>query len=465
MEESQRQIIDRAIQSLTQGFNSQSNRLSDLAQSSLSIQRLYAQISKSDYTSIAASITGATAHQSLSSFVRQLDAIKHILPSQFSQQQLLAVTKTLSSGINQQLSESLRESVSHSFSLAQYDVVKESLYSISRFVDPQQLNLLSKTISNASSIDTQKLGALAGSQIFASLKYAVPELSSDRLATLASSFSGRLAGSIAKALESLEEDPNAFEPVEELVRTKIDSLSTSRISAEGLWQIYIQILALLIGLSQLGLTIYQINEAKKSSGEGTELFKKLVETTQKIAANTERLVPKQDQNTYYIVERTVNLQIKPSADSQVLALLFPNQKVRLVKRKHKWIYIEFFDYLEGVPKYGWALKKYLRSLELGMRNNPRVSVPKSVGGLLPKAPRSAFPGIEITPGVSGGEPRIARTRIPVWVLEEARRFGISEPEILQIYPTLRAEDLANAWAYVRAHQEEIEQQIRENEAA
>ena len=76
-----------------------------------------------------------------------------------------------------------------------------------------------------------------------------------------------------------------------------------------------------------------------------------------------------------------------------------------------------------------------------------------------------FPGIEITSGVSGGEPRIVRTRIPVWVLEQARRLGTSEAEILRIYPTLRAEDLANAWVYVDLHREEIEQQIRENEAA
>ncbi len=77
----------------------------------------------------------------------------------------------------------------------------------------------------------------------------------------------------------------------------------------------------------------------------------------------------------------------------------------------------------------------------------------------------AFPGIEITPGVNGGEPRIVRTRIPVWVLEQARRLGTSEADILRIYPTLRAEDLANAWVYVSSHREEIEQQIRENEAA
>jgi uncharacterized protein (DUF433 family) len=77
----------------------------------------------------------------------------------------------------------------------------------------------------------------------------------------------------------------------------------------------------------------------------------------------------------------------------------------------------------------------------------------------------AYPGIDSTPGVCGGESCIVRTRIPVWVLEQARRLGTSEADLLRYYPTLRAEDLANAWAYVRSHQKEIEQEIRENEAA
>lgn len=77
----------------------------------------------------------------------------------------------------------------------------------------------------------------------------------------------------------------------------------------------------------------------------------------------------------------------------------------------------------------------------------------------------AFPGIESRPGVCGGEPWIVRTRIPVWLLEQARRLGTSEADILLSYPTLRAQDLANAWAYVRAHRTDIEQEIRENEAA
>jgi uncharacterized protein (DUF433 family) len=46
----------------------------------------------------------------------------------------------------------------------------------------------------------------------------------------------------------------------------------------------------------------------------------------------------------------------------------------------------------------------------------------------------AFPGVESTPGVCGGEPYIVRTRLPVWVLEQARRLGVSEEDLLRSYP-------------------------------
>ena len=75
------------------------------------------------------------------------------------------------------------------------------------------------------------------------------------------------------------------------------------------------------------------------------------------------------------------------------------------------------------------------------------------------------PGIDSTPGVCGGAPCIVRTRIPVWALEQSRRLGMSEDDLLRSYPALRAEDLVNAWAYVRSHRPEIEDQIRASESA
>jgi uncharacterized protein (DUF433 family) len=76
-----------------------------------------------------------------------------------------------------------------------------------------------------------------------------------------------------------------------------------------------------------------------------------------------------------------------------------------------------------------------------------------------------FPGIDSAPDVLDGEARIVRTRIPVWILVQARRLGASEADLLRSYPTLRAEDLANAWAYTRLHRDDIDRDIAENETA
>ena len=103
------------------------------------------------------------------------------------------------------------------------------------------------------------------------------------------------------------------------------------------------------------------------------------------------------------------------------------------------------------------IEKQLESLEPAEKAQLLQWVVRDLG--------DASPGIESRPGVCGGEPCIVRTRIPVWVLEQSRRLGISEAELLRSYPSLRAEDLANAWAYVRRHRDEIDQQIRENEEA
>lgn len=78
---------------------------------------------------------------------------------------------------------------------------------------------------------------------------------------------------------------------------------------------------------------------------------------------------------------------------------------------------------------------------------------------------NAFPGIEKHPNIMGGSACIVRTRIPVWLLVEARNENQTDAEILRAYPQLRAEDLANAWAYYHSHRSEIESEITENAGA
>jgi uncharacterized protein (DUF433 family) len=72
--------------------------------------------------------------------------------------------------------------------------------------------------------------------------------------------------------------------------------------------------------------------------------------------------------------------------------------------------------------------------------------------------------IQRTPGVCGGEACVGMTRIAdtVWMLEEARRSGVGDLDLLKDYPGISVFDLEAAWQYVATHHEEIDQAIRRN---
>lgn len=72
------------------------------------------------------------------------------------------------------------------------------------------------------------------------------------------------------------------------------------------------------------------------------------------------------------------------------------------------------------------------------------------------------PGIFRTPGVCGGEACVRDLRLTVWLLEEGRRAGSTDAQLIQSHPTLTREDVTRAWDYVLAHGEEIDRAIREN---
>ena len=73
-----------------------------------------------------------------------------------------------------------------------------------------------------------------------------------------------------------------------------------------------------------------------------------------------------------------------------------------------------------------------------------------------------FPGIEKTHNVCGGSACVIRTRIPVWSIVEYMLMGTSKEKLLLNFPTLRAQDLANSWAYYMANKAEIAAEIAEN---
>jgi uncharacterized protein (DUF433 family) len=73
--------------------------------------------------------------------------------------------------------------------------------------------------------------------------------------------------------------------------------------------------------------------------------------------------------------------------------------------------------------------------------------------------------IHRTPGVCGGAACVGMTRVAVWMLEDARRHGVGDLELLKDYPGLSVFDLEAAWQYVETHREEIAHAIQSNRDA
>lgn len=72
--------------------------------------------------------------------------------------------------------------------------------------------------------------------------------------------------------------------------------------------------------------------------------------------------------------------------------------------------------------------------------------------------------IESKPGVCGGKPCVAGTRIRVWDIHVWHELqGLSPAEIVADFPTLSVADVYAALAYYHDHREEIEEQAREDE--
>src|SRR5208337_4881356 len=95
----------------------------------------------------------------------------------------------------------------------------------------------------------------------------------------------------------------------------------------------------------LALFLFLYSQISTSYSE--KLISRRIESMQSIVIQqlTDLKAYEEDQ-TFYVVDRTVNLRTRPSVKSGKITLLYPNTKVRLIERASKWIKVEYFDSLE-----------------------------------------------------------------------------------------------------------------------
>ena len=131
-----------------------------------------------------------------------------------------------------------------------------------------------------------------------------------------------------------------------------------------------------------------------------------------------------------------------------------DQRDNVVGRQQPWHHLDLKQALRGTFLGDNRISSHVESARIRGRSGQTVFRGEGSGPqVAPSGPRGCIARIESRPDVCGGEACIVRTRIPVWLLENARRSGVSERVLLASYP---AEDLVNAWNYARSYASKID---------
>ncbi len=116
------------------------------------------------------------------------------------------------------------------------------------------------------------------------------------------------------------------------------------------------------GYVQILLTIlFYLATYSASIESNAEIVGRIDRFEAEISTQLESISQEENEGTFYIVERAVNLRSEnhTAEGAVIIDILHPNQRVKLLKRDKKWIYVSYFDYLSGVQRNGWVYKKYL----------------------------------------------------------------------------------------------------------
>ncbi|MCI9718736.1 SH3 domain-containing protein [Vibrio parahaemolyticus] len=89
----------------------------------------------------------------------------------------------------------------------------------------------------------------------------------------------------------------------------------------------------------------------------------LIEQIQGLANQVQLLTDKLEEsqiNTFFVVEKSLNLRSEPSLESEVLDVLPEKLKLVGLESSGKWLRVEYFDYLSNTMESGWVHSDYLQ---------------------------------------------------------------------------------------------------------
>lgn len=142
-------------------------------------------------------------------------------------------------------------------------------------------------------------------------------------------------------------------------------------------------------------TSAEISAFEKHTSEKLGAMAKLMERVVEIAEQEVRA-----ETDMVVRERVARIWAEPRRGAGVVAEAFPNQVVTLLEERGKWIKVEYYDWLAGDERTGWALKKYFARAEPavqdprehGFRSSKRRQITGSANEGTPAAARQGEAG-------------------------------------------------------------------------
>jgi hypothetical protein len=151
-------------------------------------------------------------------------------------------------------------------------------------------------------------------------------------------------------VEEKEEVEKEARIIEKLFAEQIGKLRPEFISREGMIQILLAIIFLW----------YQMYQSMKME---QHIVDTIQATETRILEKIEKLKSTESKEVFYIVlHRSALLRSHPASKKPALGIIDPYRRVSLIAAKGKWLHIRYFDYIDGSPKSGWVLKKYLKRI-------------------------------------------------------------------------------------------------------
>ncbi|MDM4769042.1 SH3 domain-containing protein [Solimonas sp. SE-A11] len=100
-------------------------------------------------------------------------------------------------------------------------------------------------------------------------------------------------------------------------------------------------------------------EAFQQALEKLDLQAHRIRSLEILLAKTLAEAPKATADQWVVRSRPARVRSEPESGSPVEGSLLPNEVVRVLRKRGKWVEIEYYHWFHEEYRTGWVLKKYL----------------------------------------------------------------------------------------------------------